>query len=267
MKTQFIIIVALILLSSLGVAQVPNPSFESWAGGKPTGWSYTNLGNLTNVTQTNSAHTGSSAVKLDGFGGIQCPGAPNANFPITQVPFALTGWFKSNFTGADYLGVFTSLSKNGAIIGSASLDIYTVTSVYQKFGMIISYSVPGDPDSAYVSFAISGANSSAIVDDVDFDYYPTGIEMLTSGKVELLKLINNPTQNELRIEYHNEKAGYVKLFLCDLNGKVIKTCLDQYQGSGQFRVDESLESIEEGIYLVRLETSSGFLTQKFCVLR
>jgi hypothetical protein len=65
MKHLLQIPILIFIFSSIILPQIPNAGFENWTGGEPDGWTSNNIPSLlTTVTQSNQAHTLSSAVKL-----------------------------------------------------------------------------------------------------------------------------------------------------------------------------------------------------------
>lgn len=72
---SFKAVVIAYIISFTAYAQIPDPSFESWASGNPTGWSTTNSPSFKTVTQTSDAYAGLYAAKGEtiGINGIIIP--------------------------------------------------------------------------------------------------------------------------------------------------------------------------------------------------
>ncbi|MBL7903345.1 MAG: T9SS type A sorting domain-containing protein [Bacteroidia bacterium] len=282
MKTTKTLTIVLLLMAYTYLAQIPNGGFESWTSGNPDQWGTSNSGLFQPVTQVSNSHGGASAMKMQPilfngttFGPIAYLTDTGDPFPYAGRPTSLRGWCISSFpTAGNYLEITGSLKKSGAVIGVINTSITATNSGYTEFIAPISYFQSGNSDSAYISikmwstnFGGLDPNAFVIIDDLAFSTVATGIDEFASQNGEMLQVIADPVYDVAKIEFSNSTAGSVKLVFCDLSGKVIKTCLDQNQPAGQFRTFESLETLEEGIYFVRLETPSGVRTQKFCVVR
>ncbi|MCU0359733.1 MAG: T9SS type A sorting domain-containing protein [Bacteroidia bacterium] len=282
MKTTITLTIFLTLWAISLVAQIPNGGFENWTSGNPDNWGTSNSGLFQPVTQVSNSHGGASAMKMqpiifngNTIGPIAYLTDTGDPFPYAGRPTSLRGWCISSFpTAGNYLEITGSLKKSGAIIGVINTSITASNSGYTEFIAPISYFQSGNSDSAYISikmwstnFGGLDPNAFVILDDLAFSTLATGINELASQNGETLQVIADALNNVAKIEYNNSTAGKVKLVLCDLSGKVIKTCLDENQPAGQFSIFESLETLEEGIYFVRLETPSGVRTQKFCVVK
>jgi hypothetical protein len=252
-------------------SQIPNAGFETWANGKPTGWSASNFGNATPITQVNNAHGGTSAMKMQ-FDPInmagpvaRCPESPY-HFYYSGRPLSLSGWFITNFSSADHINIACTLSKSGTDIGSTSTDVATVTSVYKKFYAPITYSSSGNADSARIELIVWGS-SMVLVDDLQFESTIDGITDHLGQTGEVLKVFNDPISKQMKIEYHNLSAGQVQLTLFDINGKMVESLLSQTQDAGEYRLYKDLDAIHAGIYFVRFQSVRGTFTQKCCVLK
>jgi hypothetical protein len=269
-------------------AQIPNSSFETWNNPDPANWETSNVngGSVINVTQVTNAHAGSKAMRLQAwtyqgyvFSAVAvCPANGNF-FPNVGQPLTITGWYISNLLGGDKVMVSAALQKNNTTISGASVTFSNTTSVYQQFSATFVYSNQQNSDSAAVTVGLFASNgggvglnpgSYVIVDDLQFgSSLPTGINENGNEKESESELLIglNHSENSLKMIYSLPNESNVKIQLQDLTGKVIKDMLTTQQQAGTYRIIESTEGLDSGIYLVKLETGDKILVKKICVSR
>ena len=266
-------------LAYRGTSQIPNAGFENWSNGEPVGWSTSN-GQFAPIVQVSNAHSGNSAMKMQWqFNGnvgasVHCPAFDSTGFdkfPFTGRPAALTGWYISSFGAGDYLKVTCVLYKNSNPIGFVSNDIYGSSATYKQFSLPITYSVAGNADSASINMILlySGTpdfSSFALLDDIAFAT-TTGLRANEVNPPSTMLLFTDPVSNRTRIEYQSGIDGLLKLSVRDIHGKTVKTLINSYQTAGQYRIDESFDDFQKGIYLVDFESPQGSCSRKLCLIR
>jgi hypothetical protein len=232
-----------------------------------------------NVTQVSTAHAGSSGMKLQAWtyqGFVFSPVAtcPNNNnmFAYNGRPQALNGWYAANLAGGDKLYISGVTEAGGSSHGGTALTITTSATVYQQFSAPFIYSVAGNSDSAVVAIMIQSASGSAIglnsasyaiIDDLSFgNAVATG---LNSGFKESAELTVAMNGTALRCTYTSGASGNVRLSILDLTGKEVGVLVDGSLGAGRFRVDHSTVGMQNGIYLLKLESPDGILVKKTVV--
>jgi len=287
MKNNYFLL-ACCIIACKSFAQIPNSGFETWNNPEPANWqtSNNNSGGVINVTQVTNAHSGSKAMKLQAWsyqGFVFSPVAvcpSNGNFfPYVGQPTTLTGWYISNLMGGDEVTVNGALQKNGSTIGGATITFTNTTSVYQQFSASFFYSDQQNSDNAAVTVGIFTSNdggvglnpgSYVIVDDLQFSSgLPTGIEQNENenDKQNELLVNVNASENSLKVIYSISNDSDAKIQLQDITGKVIRTLISIPQQPGTYRIIETMEGLDSGIYLVKLETENKTVVKKVCLFR
>jgi hypothetical protein len=193
---------------SLNAQVVPNGGFENWSdqGGydEPNNWGTLNFFSLTGApagtTQTNDAHSGNSAAKIettafdfdsdglddtipgvaflgefDLMGGEVVFGAPFVNRPDS-----LVGWFKYATTGTDdafllevTLTKWNELNEVSDIIATIEYTGTDIWSNYTRLALPLNYESADIPDSVQLAISTDGGNTftpgtAVWVDDLVF---------------------------------------------------------------------------------------------------
>jgi len=280
MKTKYLYFSCAWLCATLALSQIPNGSFETWTNKDPDNWETSNTNsnsNIVSVTKVGSAKAGSNAMKLSAwayqgftFGPIAiCPHS-NSYFPYAGHPTMITGWYMASLQGGDKMMVSGALRKSHGTIGGGVSYFTTNTSVYQQFQVPISYTSTANSDSATMVvtlFSQSGGGtdlnpaSYVIIDDIQFSNgTPNGVSELSKEKK--IRLKQDLQTGLLRIEFDLIQSGPVNLFMCDLQGRVVREILSGNQDPGKFRVDHQMDDLPPAMYLLKLETVDGAVTAK-----
>jgi photosystem II stability/assembly factor-like uncharacterized protein len=77
----------------------------------------------------------------------------------------------------------------------------------------------------------------------------------------LLKIYPNPFLNQTNIEFTLPKSEFVTLSIYDITGKHLKTILSKKLSKGNHKINWNAESLNEGIYFIRLETNPAHAGQ------
>ncbi len=260
-------------------AQIPNPDFETWPGTDPAGWvtSNNNAGSVINVTQSVSAHAGSSAVRMDswtymGFQFASAIGSPDVGsfFPYVGQPTCLTGWYISNFVATDNAQLLVDLRQGGSSIAAGGITLNNNTTVYQQFFIPIVYGTVTNSDSAAIAFtvrdsmgpAFSHAGTYMIIDDIQFTNCSAGIE---TENTAIKNLYPNPATEQITFEYLVGSTGRITVELLDLNGKLLSNCYTGDQTPGIYKLNVPVATLAKGSYLIRLTSNEGIRVEKLLV--
>ena len=77
-----------------------------------------------------------------------------------------------------------------------------------------------------------------------------------------MKNYPNPFTNNTTISFYNTENQNVKLYIYDINGKIIQVLLNTQLNEGKFSVDFNSEAVTSGIYFCTLKTKNGGITKK-----
>ncbi|MFA6923262.1 MAG: thiol protease/hemagglutinin PrtT [Bacteroidales bacterium] len=77
----------------------------------------------------------------------------------------------------------------------------------------------------------------------------------------------NPFSKYTTIEFYNKEKGNVKLNIYDINGKLIKTIVDDNLSEGKYKFNFNGSQLNGGIYFYRLETQNYIATKKLTIIK
>ena len=278
---------ALVFLCALGVlfpalaeAQIPNPGFETWASGAPTGWTTNNIVTLVvPVTQTATSHTGSSALKgtVVTYSGVSYPPLVWSQFAVSQRYSTFSGWYSFNAVGGDSLYSWLILYKSGIPIGASVFTNRTTRASYAQFNVSIDYYGSGVPDNCIMYFGILGTTTNSDsphvgstfnLDDLSLSGTAAGVAEQTAQPLAyaLSQNFPNPFNPSTLIGYQLPSAGPVRLTVYDILGREVATLVDGIQQPGPHEARFDAGGLSSGVYLYRLQTA-GFVQQKKMILQ
>jgi len=98
------------------------------------------------------------------------------------------------------------------------------------------------------------------------------IKVIIVDEFNLLSNYPNPFNPVTTISYSNSQAGFVKVNIYDLNGRLVNTLVSQNMDAGQYKIDWNGDDndgfdVTSGVYLLTLENSTGITTSKITLLR
>jgi hypothetical protein len=93
----------------------------------------------------------------------------------------------------------------------------------------------------------------------------TGTQESKLKKIAIMGVFPNPAMGIANVHISLEKRGKYTLYLCDLNGQLIKPLLQGNRAPGLYNVEIQTHSIPAGTYLVVLETPSGKTSEKLVI--
>ena len=265
------------LISGALMAQIPNPSFETWAAGSPTGWYAVPIPG--SVSQSSNAHAGTSAVELNtvnpGFGnvsGVVHTGTSTGTYFVNAGNFTyLSGWYILNVSGADvFLATVGTKCAPNTNNGAGFLQTHSNTAVYKQFTINMSYGNACTSDSAFIEFSIidtatgfTNNGTFAIIDDLQLG--PAGIHEI-SNNVTLEKAYPNPANTQCNIIYSIPSDGLVNIALYDISGRKVKTLLENTQQSnGRYKLPVDVSDLNTGIYIYTITVNGQSYAQKLTV--
>ncbi|MFN8698766.1 MAG: T9SS type A sorting domain-containing protein [Flavobacteriales bacterium] len=274
MKKLYTFILASLTAAS-AMAQIPNPSFETWASGEPEGWTTSNPASPS-VTQVNDAHEGSSAAQMVTFSssGLNFGGTlVSDEFPVSSTQQAFRGWYKANFVGGDYLNVGVFINDAGdQPVQSGVNTVAASTNVYTQFSATMQNLSGGTPVFGVVSLIIYGPDGSFIgtnigtsvtVDDLSWGA-PVSIEEIERGNTSIESVIPNPSNgNPAMVQFTMARPGRVAIEVYDLTGKKVMDVLNQQMPTGRFRAEMNTAELSSGVYFVRMITGGEVHTMRF----
>ncbi len=139
---------------------LPNPGFEQWSAGAPSGWTTDNIpGGVTPVTQSFIRHSGISAVlgECVPFARNVRPPQISAGVHVASNDAAVTGWYRFLPLQGDMFRVSVSMFSGTFLVGTGSFASAAVESTYLQFSVPITYVPgPGPADSCFVMAQIDG---------------------------------------------------------------------------------------------------------------
>jgi hypothetical protein len=272
-----------VLVPALTDAQnpIPNPGFESWSVGLPTGWSAINIPNVAvPVTQTATSHTGSSAltgtvVSLAGTSSF--PPIIWSEFPVSQRYATFSGWYTFSAVGGDSLYAWLVMYKSSVPIGSVLFGNKATRASYTQFSANLRYFGSGVPDSCIIYLGILGATltsdsphvgSTFNLDDLTLSGTAAGVAEQSTQPLSysLSQNFPNPFNPSTLIQYQTAAAGPVRLTVYDILGREVATLVDGTERAGTHEVRFDGGGLSSGVYLYRLQTT-GFVEQKKMILQ
>jgi len=287
MKRIFIpfFIVILYLCGNL-YAQIPNAGFENWTNGEPDNWTTNNAPPLlVFITQTGSAHSGSSAVEgsVISSGGVNISpalvGGPDHNgWPYTDRPGSFHGFYKLTSVGNDILTGDAVFVHNGSFIGATYFTLGPASS-YTEFSSDITWITADNPDTLLIDFIITNGSGNLNVgttfylDDLSFGA-STDVKAENNSLTtfELAQNYPNPFNPSTVIKYSIPKESFVTLKIYNLLGQEVATLVNEDKPVGTYNAkfstsDVSSGKLTSGIYLYRLTAGNYVQTKKMMLLK
>ncbi len=252
-----LLILTLVSTCAVTLAQIPNNDFELWnnmglGGENPNDW-YTSNGDLvpSNVFKDSiTEYSGNYSVLLTNVIGI--PGSIGINFPITNHPFQLKGYFKSDFLTPDSALIKITLFNNTQAVDSGEYFITTSLSNWTNIAITIS-NTTATVNSATINITACNQQQNKCWVDLLSLEEPNSVSNFNSLPV---KLFPNPSINKIFIEGLKNISSAT---IYDLNGRVIKTFTAKNQPVDFIEVSD----LSNGIYFMELENGGKFYRKSF----
>lgn len=266
MKQTLLCALAAFALTGFAQNPIPNPGFENWTSGDPDGWETSNLFTLTPIMQSNDAHAGSSAARLEVIddGGIPTPPLLNTGtISISQNYLSGSFYYKGNFLAGDNLLLSVVLKQNNTLLSVTNFSVGANTNIYTQKTFSLSYFTPvtATANKLEVQLGISGAlfvstvGSYAIVDDLEIsgNLVVGGKELNTEEEPALGKAQPNPSSGLTLIPFSLNKRAEVHMQLLSLDGKILKDILHEEIEQGNYKAECSVGELPSGLYLCQLK--------------
>lgn len=295
MKTKTLYTLTWMALASGAIAQpafLNNGGFETWATqntvSEPQGWYTLNSLSLAGypetTTQTNDAHSGSSAALLQSKTGpfndipglltsaliIDGSGMPDLNLarvPFTSRPKNMEFYYKyipapgDSCSGIMLLTRWNTAEQRTDTIGLAAFTISDTVNAYTRIVVAFDYLNPLSPDSAMVLISSSAdgfapvIGSKLYVDDFKLGF-ETGLRDF-SNTLQHVSVYPNPAIAQLTVE--TEETGFT-YSVFDLQGKLV------LNGEAfQSRHVIETEKMEGGLYLLEVSSKNGTARQRIII--
>ncbi len=267
MKKLFTIL-ATCASSFLFAQTIPNASFETWAGGRPSGWA---TAGATQGTSSVAPNAGSSYLKLTSSS--TSSGLAITQFAVNSRPNSLKGILQFMGQGGDTAFIlveftkYNTSTKQSDLIGLGEIALKAMAMSWSAFTNTIQYNpnVTDMPDSCTIilssSFNTFNSGSYLYADLLAFSGNSSVGEI---NNIASYNVFPNPAKDKLNIEISLKQNTLVQVEVMDIQGKQIKV-QDFAMNKGENQVSIDLSDVQKGIYFVRMTTDGESLSQKLVV--
>jgi len=283
------ILYMLLFLPFMLFAQIPNASFETWANGNPEGWYTTNVaGTVTNVTQVQDAHDGSSALKGEIGQLFTVPYGPSVSpgntFGPVYIPISvnyerLDGWYKFDRNGGqdELLSVSVTLIDEDGLPTASGVGTYGPASGYTMFSIPIDYSIGSDKDPVELTIQIAiGSEGSFtigayfIIDNLSLEGIATALEPISNAlpkKFDLKQNYPNPFNPSTTFNFSVPQTSDVSLKVFDITGQEVAHVVNEKLAAGEYSIDWSAENLASGIYIYQLKAGKFVQNKRMTLIK
>ena len=287
MKYIYTSLLVVLFAFSVIKSQVPNGGFENWTDGEPDFWTTNNADTLITITQSNSSHSGSSALKgecipyfppfLPVMGPIGiCDGDTDDGFPIEFRYNSLKGFYKLNSQGGDQLFITLWASVDTQAIGVGSILLNNAAS-YTDFAIPITYIDPATPNKCIISFQIInpvGGINVTLGSEMYLDDLELSMDMVSDVEAELQPFAfqleqnyPNPFNPSTKISWQSAVSGHQTLKIYDVLGNEVATLIDEYRVAGNYEIDFDATGLSSGVYFYKLIIADYSSTKKMILMK
>jgi len=269
MKKMLTLIFSFLVTCSLSSQTVFAETFENWSTPgtflEPNNWFTSNtlygiFGVEETVLRTSDAHSGSYAANLvsqaDPEGSTRLGAFMTQGSPISGRPLYLTGWHKF-ITDGDTVSYYVNLTRYDAsvdstkTVGNVSFDIIEGQSEYVAFSQAINYTSPENPDTVFITIAISDIIPSQTVayslDDLSLGS-SSGFSRLTNQRIGIFP---NPANEFIGV---TPFSGAVQVSFYDVSGRLTEATTLH---AGVRFINTS--SLKNGVYAVTFASAKNGL--------
>ena len=264
---------------SVSSAQIPNPGFENWTSGSPTGWTTDNAPpTLLPITQSNDAHSGTSSLQgtTVSYLTVGYPPEVSAEFPISARYGSFNGWYKFSPIGGDSLEIHAIFYKSSSPIAYAQLITGVGVSSYTQFTLPMTYISSDVPDNALIEVLIYSPGSTYPVgstykiDDLTFGAV-TDVQESKSATPAVFALSQNypnPFNPSTTVEFTVPENGHATLKVYNVIGQHVATLFDGIAKAEQYnKVTFNASQLSSGIYFSTLEFNNQRLVKKMSLTK
>lgn len=286
MKKKLVHIIAgfalTVLLSTSASAQLlNNGDFES--GSLNPGWG---IAGTVNVVQSINVNTqqGQQTIPSNGgqyFAMLSNQAAPavlqSSKFAVTSAPKGIRFQCMYFPSGSDGFFIQVQATKAARMDSMSNSVIDTVLNAsarptgarfpWQTFTLSIPDSLYGGeiPDSMLITFiAGSNQNTGLALDDIYLIDYAasTGTNRVLFGDIELYP---NPAASFINLNYVLTMQSDVNVSILDLQGRTVKTVVNENQVNGAYTNKIDLDGLNKGVYFIKVQTDNKVETLRFIV--
>jgi hypothetical protein len=280
--TLFVFLALAVPLS--GLAQIPNPGFETWTGTTnllPTGWTTNNAPPaMQPITRSTTAHSGSFSIQcaVGTLLGFSWPPTLISFFPYTQRSGSLTGYYQLTSVAHDSIFVIVWTYKGSLSTYVAVGSFTTGVSVNQwtKFTAPLEYISGVAPDTAWIEITAGGGDNdslhvgtSFLIDDLAFEGTATAVkeQKLTPTSFALRQNYPNPFNPSTNIRYDLPKEAFVRLSVYNLMGQEVAALVNEQQQAGVYELRFNALNLPSGTYFYRLQAGDYVEVKKMTFVR
>jgi|SRR5712671_2088545 len=282
MKKNLLTLLCCIVFSFIQAQNVPNGGFETWASGNPGSWYTNNIPTFaTPITQATPSHSGAFAVKgavVTSSGGPFAPLLESTDmagngFAVTQAYSTLSFYYKTNLTGTDAFVVLVSMTdagSNGVGIGgmlyTGNVSSFTLATIPITY----SGSNPVECTIEFIVFDTSGTGTPTIgnyfiVDDVGLSGLASVHENTPS--LNIANVYPNPANHSASVQYYLSSKSDVQFQLLSTQGKTVRDIQLPEQSAGKHDMNLDMSSMPAGLYILRMQTKDGIISERLVVAR
>ncbi|QEC68648.1 T9SS type A sorting domain-containing protein [Panacibacter ginsenosidivorans] len=216
---------------------VYTPGGTPVAAGKPTIKKLKKVGSSVGITGT----------KFNGISEGACYGDDfqmATNFPIVRL---------SNSTNTYYARTF-NWNSTGVMRGTkADTAFFTLPAgiAAGSYALsVIANGIASNPKSVTVTAAAAPALADTYVDAEE-------ASAIVAPAIINTKIYPNPAKTQTTLQFSVTQAGHVSATLCNANGKAINTILSTELQAGMHTTTINTSRLSAGVYIIRLQTTSG----------
>lgn len=242
-------------LPSIQAVAWPNGVFTPLA--MPAGQRYafpTGVGN--NGIVFGSATDGVTGRSVPGFWALELPAATltasNATGTRGQ---SVTLQATSKRGTRNNVGHSVALKVNGALVGRAITDASGVAR--------LPYTVPANTVGSSIAVSFTDEDGATVARSIAVDGATLAVDPpAVSEGVTFSAPFPNPVRERTSLRFSLAQASDVELAVFDVTGRAVATLASGRYAPGAHTVDWSADGMPAGLYLVRLRTERGTLTQR-----
>ena len=190
------------------------------------------------------------------YGVSLTPGFSTFTFDeVFQIFIDLDG--DGNFGGTGEL-LYTSSPSSNTVNGQISIPV-TATLGTTRMRITMRYDNPADACDAGFDYGE--------VEDYCIQIQPEGWVNVDRRLENSLVVYPNPFSSQLNLEFQLEYPSTASVRLFDITGKLVKTVNFEELGAGYQRLEMNTEDLQNGLYLMDLETAGQHERRKLTLLR
>jgi len=279
------VLLVVLAIPFTGLAQIPNPGFETWAGTPtllPTGWITTNIPPVAvPITRSAPGRTGSFSAQgavVNYANLLSWTPTLASYFPYTQRPGSLTGYYRLTSVAHDSLFVIVWLYKQSlsTFVAFGTFTTGVSTSQWTKFTAPLEYVSGVVPDTAWIEITAGGGDNDSVhvgttywIDDLAFEGTATAVkeQEMKPTSFALRQNYPNPFNPSTNIRYDLPKAVFVRLSVYNLIGQEVAALVNEQQQAGAYELRFNALNLPSGTYFYRLQAGDYVETKKMTFVR